>query len=64
MTTEKQTGICRGCHRERALAEDGTVVRHELASLGACDGSDHYPLGLHLLGCAWIARYRVDGRDH
>ncbi|MFD5938641.1 hypothetical protein [Streptomyces griseus] len=64
MTAEQQTGTCRGCHQERALAEDGTVVHHEVAALGACDGSDHHPLGPRLLACAWTARYRVDGRDH
>ncbi|MFH8760270.1 hypothetical protein [Streptomyces atroolivaceus] len=63
MTTEKQTGICRGCHQERVLTEDGTVVHHEIAPLGTCDGSDRYPLGPNLLGCTWAARYRVDGRD-
>jgi hypothetical protein len=64
MTAGKQTGICRGCHQERALTDDGTVVHHELAPLGACDGSDRHPLGPNLLGCAWAAKYRVDGRDH
>ncbi|MFF6998966.1 hypothetical protein ACFY93_28990 [Streptomyces sp. NPDC008313] len=64
MTTEKPTGVCRGCHQERLLREDGKVSHHEVGSHGGCDGSGHHPLGPDPVGCTWTATYRVDGRDH
>lgn len=64
VTTEKPTGICRGCHQERLLTQDGKVWHHEVAPYGDCDGSSHYPLGPNPIGCTWTATYRVEGRNH